>query len=311
MAAKTDGGKEVSICGAPAAERRHSISKIYLNRITKNRHPLWVLPVDMEWVANQTKADGRIAGKGLEAITCIPPKPTSYKEASTGHFACQAHDDMFNPVDTGIKFPDQQEYVCIETANATGDDKELDEALFLLAYMPILSTMSMLRGTRKALYELRKKKGNHAAIRNRQTKTAGMYCRVNVYKRHFDRRFAKSGECNMTHHLVAVQPHTRIAVGHLDIDDEKVLSVLPGEGVSWLIISHLSDDATRLKGKVAELVNDWPKKLADAANKRPLIDAVTGSYNSFMSPEDYAEWAQEDKDELGKAAARVLLDQLG
>ena len=133
-------------CGQQAAERRHSISKIYLRRIARNGQVLSVFPRNAEYVANLTEEDGRIGGKDLRDVAHLPPKPTRVNEASTWHFACEYHDGLFKPVDLGIKFPSCREYASIQTPEATEADKELEGDLFLQAYRTALSLLSTLRG---------------------------------------------------------------------------------------------------------------------------------------------------------------------
>ena len=301
--------EEGTNCGELAGERRHSISKRYLRPLANNGRTLWVLPCDAVHVAKQTTADGRIAGKGLEQITEIPPKPISVNQASTWHFACQHHDGMFGPVDQGIKFPRLRQYVSIQTKDATAENKELEEALFLLAYMIVLSSVSPLRGGSNALRKLWLRQRNvpeRRAIADQQRANARTIGFINSLKLHLDRRFARAGECNMTHHLVPVNPHTGMAFGGLE-NDRKIVSVLPDDGGSWMVISHLDDDGVRVRGKVDELVNDWPEKLADRDNKQPFIDGVTSSFNSFISPKDYSTLTKEEQHDLEKTSARVFL----
>ena len=310
LAARTDEQyEEGTICGELAGERRHSISKRYLRPLANSGRPLWVLPCDAVHVAKETTAGGRIAGKGLDEITEIRPKPISVNKASTWHFACQHHDGMFGPVDNGIKFPRLREYVSIQTKDASGKHKELEEALFLSAYMIVLSSLSTLRGGRNALGKLWLRQRNvpeRRAIADQQRANARTIDFINSLKLHLDRRFAGVGECNMTHHLVPVNPHTGMAFGGLE-NDRKIVSVLRDDGGSWMVISHLTDDATAVQGSVDSLVNEWPTKLADRDNKQPFIDGVTSSFNSFISSKDYSTWTKEEQDELKSTSARVFL----
>jgi len=291
-------------CGQKAAEKRHTVSKSYLRSIASDGQVLSVFPIDAEYVANLTKADGRIGGKGLEDVTLLPPKPTRIKEASTWHFACQYHDGLFKPVDLGIRFPICRKYTSIQTRESTEGGEELEDALFLQAYRTVLSTLSTLRGARETLRQLRKAKWNVREILLQSQEIYERYRRIESYKLRFDGRFSKAGECNMVHHLVPVSPHTRMALGYLD--EGMAVSVLPGDGGSWLIVSHLTDDDTKVQGKVEELVNDMPKKLADPDNKIPLIEFVSSSFGAFISPEDYDGWDREDKEVLGNASAQWL-----
>lgn len=310
LAARTgDQYEEGIICGELAGERRHSISKRYLRPLANSRRPLWVLPCDAVHVAKQTTADGRIAGKGLHEITRIPPKPIAVNQASTWHFACQHHDGMFGPVDKGIKFPRLRQYVSVQTKDATGENKVLEESLFLLAYMIVLSSLSTLRGGSNALGELWLRPRNapeRRVIADQQRANARKVDFIKDFKLHLDRRFARAGKCYMTHHLVPVDPHTGIAIGGLE-NDRKIVTVLPDDGGSWMVISYLDDDATAVQGSVDNLVNEWPAKLADRDNKQPFIDGVTSSFNSFMSAKDYSTWTKEEQDELESTSARVFL----
>ena len=161
LAAKTGREyKEGVICGNKAGDRRHTISNAaYLTQMAERGLVLSTLPIDAPHIAHHVLSDSRTARKSLPNITHLAPKPTSIKDASTWHFACGEHDAMFKPIDEGILFPSSREHMRIRTKGATGANKSLENALFLMAYRSVLSGLSILRGALKVLKALRLQKG--------------------------------------------------------------------------------------------------------------------------------------------------------
>ena len=191
LAAKHREDDEVlAICGKKAEKRRHTISKrAYLTQIAEDGLVLSTLPIDVRHIAHHTISDSRKAKKRLPTIAHLPPKPTSIDDASTWHFACQQHDDKFKPIDLGIQFPTPHKYMRIVTEDAGGADKVLEETLFLMAYRSILSSLSVLRGTRKALITLRSEKGSHRQINLNAREVHRAYDELMKYKASYDARF--------------------------------------------------------------------------------------------------------------------------
>ena len=309
LAAKTDGEyKEATICGKMAEARRHSVSRAaYLSQIAESGFVLSTLPIDAPHVAHQTIAGGRIAGKRLEEINHIRPKPTPIKDAATWHFACGEHDDWFKPIDKGIVFPSCHEYMRIQTEGTTGIDKELEEALFLMAYRSVLSSLSILRGARNALHTLRLSKGNHPKIRQQASEISRSISSLMDYKRHYDGRFAGIQYCNMTHHVTTVQPHTRLAmstIGTYGTIKYAPTNILPDSSTTRIVVSHLATEAKESQQDIVTTMGNLPKELSDPNNKKPFIDLVAKkNFEVYIAPADYAVWPNEDKEGLAMTAA--------
>ena len=306
LAAKTIGDyKEGAICGNKAEARRHTISNAaHLSQIAESGLVLNTLPIDALHIAHYTISDSRAVRTNLPQIVHLPPKPTSIDDASTWHFACGEHDARFKPIDEGILFPSSHEYMRITTEGATGATKALEEILFLMAYRSILSSLSILRGVCVALRKLQLEKGNHQVIRQQASEAFRSYSALMKYKSPYDRRFANIQCYNMTHHLIAGQPHTRLAMS--GVDPYATTNILPDGDVSRIVVSHAADET---KGREHEIVNrlaNMPKELANQSDKGPFINLVANTFGTYISAADYREWSEEDKNALMRAAAKSV-----
>ena len=264
---------------------------------------LSALPIDARHIAHQTIAGGRIAGKRLEEITHLPPKPRSIKDATTWHFACQKHDDLFKPIDEGIVFPSCREYMRIQTEEATGATTELEEMLFLMAYRSVLSSLSILRGAHNALNKLRLEKGNHQRIKQQLTEVSKPVRSLMEYRRQYNGRFAGVQGCDMVHHLVTGQPHTRLTMSY--VGTNSTINILPDNGISRIVVSHKASESEKSQLEIENRINTLAKELSDRDNKKPFIDLVT-TLDAYIAPADYEEWPESDKDALMRTAAQKM-----
>ena len=310
LAAKTGAEyEEGTTCDNSARERRHTISKAaYLTQIAECGLVLSTLPIDAPHISHHALVDSRRAGKGRPGITHVPPKPTPLDDASAWHFACEEHDAKFKPIDAGIPFPNVHEYMRLTTEGSTGADVALEEALFLMAYRSVLSGLSIIRGLRKALVELRSLKGNHREIRQQWSEVNRGHDGLMKYKRRYDRRFAAVRSCNMTHHLMSAQSHTGLAVSL--VGPYATTNILPDSGITRIVVSHASDESKERRQEIEDEITNLTKVLSDEANKKPFIGLVANSFDSYIAPADYREWAEEDKDALMQTAAKSVMQFL-
>ena len=303
LAARTGGDYDVlAICGKDAGKRRHTISKrAYLTQIAEDGLVLSTLPIDVSHIAHHTISNSRQAKKRLPTITHLPPKPTSIDDASTWHFACQQHDDKFKPIDLGIQFPTSHKYMRIGTEQLTGADERFEEALFLMAYRSILSSLSILRGARKALITLRQERGNHRQIKKVSIEVQMSHDKLMEYKSQYDGRFVGARRYDMTHHLIAVSPHTKLAIS--SVDDYATTNILPDEGVTRIVVSHATNEALERQQAIEMRITDLAKGLSAREDRRPLIGLVANTFDAYIAPADYESWSDKDKRSLEKAAA--------
>lgn len=267
-------------CSNAVSERRHTISRVYLTHMADaNNDVLWALPLDAIHIAHHAF----VASNPGNKMGPIPPKSVPVPSASTWYFACQQHDEMFNPIDQGINFFGHQ-----------GDTR--DENLFLLAYRTVLSTASTLRGSRQAARKLLMDKGNHTAIKEREFTIYKAQEKVNEHKLMLDKQLS-CGQLSMTHHIASVKPHTRIAVSQFE--DAKCLNVLPNGEFTWVIISHSSKETKEFEQQASQELARILSSLEDPMDCAPLIDLLSSrSPNAYISPDDYSKWTAADQDVL-------------
>ena len=310
LAARTAGEyKEGATCGNRAGGRRHTISNAaYLTQIAENGLVLSPLPTDAPHIAHHTRANSRKARKSRVEITHLPPKPTLLGNASTWHFACEEHDDKFKPIDKGIPFPNSHDYMRITTEGTAEADRELEEALFLMAYRSVLSSLSILRGVCKALERLLLERGNHLPIIEQKRQALRSYNELMKYKLPYDARFAGARGYSMDHHLIAAQPHTNLAMSR--VYTYATTNILPDNGISRIVVSHAASEKTDRQQEVENWVTEIPQTLSDRNNKGPFIDLVATSFDAYISPADYKDWMEEDKDSLTRAAAQQMREFL-
>ena len=306
LAAKTgEEFEEGVICGKKAEDRRHAISNAaYLKQMAERGLVLSTLPVDATHIAHHTLSGIRTSRKSLPEITQLPPKPTSIKDASTWHFACEEHDARFKPIDEGILFPSSREYMRITTVGATGANRSLEDAIFLMAYRSVLSGLSILRGVLKVLKALRLEKGNHPEIRRQMVEVTRSYNGLMDHKHQYDRRFAGIQGYDMTHHLASTRSHTRLAMSKLVAD--AVINILPDSGFSRIVVSHSYDITKEKQQEFEKLSIDITRQLSDADNKKPFIDLVANTYDTYIAPADYEGWSERDKAVLMTTAANSI-----
>ena len=297
--------EEGAICGSPVKERRHTISKkAYLKQMSKSGRVLSTLPINASHIAHYTFTESRKTGKRQLQITHLPPKPTSIDEASTWRFACQDHDARFMPIDKGIVFPKSHEYTRITTDTVADAMKEFEEALFLMAYRSLLSSLSILRGLSKTLSVLRVQKGNHPEILRHMDEVRRSRHTMAKNRHQYDKRFAGLSDCNMTHHFIAAQSHTRLAMSK--VMDIGIVNVLPGRDTSRIVVSHLTNVQSKGEEKVENWIANAARALSDHNRKRPFIDLIAGDYDAYISPADYENWSKEERDSLERSAAASM-----
>ena len=307
LAAKTGGEyREGEICGNSAGGRRHTISNAaYLEPMAESKHVLSVLPIDAPHIAHHARSSGRIAGKRRLKMASLPPKCISIDDASTGYFACDEHDGKFQPIDTGIPFPTSHEYMRITTEGTTEADRALEETLFLMAYRSVLSALCILRGLDKVLRQLRvenrMEKGKLSRHANENYRS---YDRLLKYKRPYDARFAGVQGYNMTHHLIAGQPHTRLAMSGIGTD--ATTNILPCDGVSRIVVSHATDEPRERQQEAENSLTNALKELSDRDDKKPFVELASSAFDAYISPADYREWSEEDKGALRRASAETM-----
>ena len=310
LAARTGEDYEVGVtCDNSARERRHSISNsAYLTQIAECGLVLSTLPIDASHISHYVLKDSRRRRKGQPGITHLPPKPTPLDDASAWHFACQEHDAKFKPIDLGIPFPNTNEYMRLTAGGSTGAAVALEEALFLMAYRSVLSALSILRGVRKALVELRIQKGSHQSISQHAIEVTKRYDLLMEYKRQFDGRFAGVRSFDMTHHIMSARSHTGLAASL--VGPYATTNILPDGGITRIVVSHASDESKERRQEIEVEIANLTKGLSDKGNKRAFIDLVANSFDSYVSPADYKKWAEEDKDALMRTAAKSVMQYL-
>ena len=151
---------------------------------------------------------------------------------------------------------------------------------------------------------LRVEKGNHREIRQQLREVTGSFNRLMEYKRPYDGRFAGVHAYNMTHHLMSAQPHTGLTMSRIFPDT--VVNILPDSGIVRIIASHSADGTEEKQQEVENWMFHTARQLSDREHKRPFIDFVTDTFDTYIAPVDYREWPEEDKDALTSAAAASM-----
>lgn len=302
--------REGEICGKKADAKRHTISrKAYLRPMAQDGCVLSTLPIDAPHIAHHTLTS---TGRGLRippSVSHLPPKPISIWDASTWHFACQQDDDKFKAVDTGIRFPVSTEYRKITTDTVSEGATALEEALFLMAYRSVLSSLSILKGVYNSLRQLRIERGNHQPIVQQARSAYKNYDQVLKLKRPYDGRFAGVQDYKMTHHLIAAPSHTRLAL--TKVVDYATIAIIPDNNLSRIVVSHAANEPIERQREAKNWVLQKQSELSDSDNKEPFIDLVADTFDAYISPADYAEWSEQDRDALERAAATSVMQFLG
>ena len=309
LAAKTtEGYKEGVLCGSPAEARRHTISNsAYLTEMSEDGLVLSTLPIDASHIAHYTLMDSLKARSGQLHVARLRPKPTSLNDASTWHFACQEHDASFGPIDRRIAFPSSHEYMRITTEELDETMKPLENALFLMAYRSLLSSLSIFRGLRNTLVALKLQKGNLPEIRRQMTDVSVSQNKMMKGKRRYDGRFAGVLDCNMIHHLIAAEPHTRLAMSK--VMTFGIVNVLPGNDISRIVVSHLADGREKDEREAAEWIANAAKALSDHSDRKSFVGLISGTFEAYVSPTDYKGWSEMEKNVLEEDAA-VSINEL-
>ena len=90
------------------------------------------------------------------------------------------------------------------------------------------------------------------------------------------------------------------------ISPDTVVNILPDGGIGRIVVSHSADGTNEKHQEVENWITDTARQLSDREHKRPFIDFVTDSFDTYIAPADYREWPDQDKDALTSAAAASM-----
>ena len=113
----------------------------------------------------------------------------------------------------------------------------------------------------------------------------------------------------MTHHLIATQPHTHLAMSY--VGPYATVNILPDSGITRIAVSHAADVTEDQQYETATRIINMSNELSDPDNKGPFINLVTNTFDAYIAPADYRTWSEEDQGALMRTAAKTLNQFLG
>ena len=328
-------------CGKSAKRRSHSIQRAkslkeiacHDGGVPGGGLYVYQLFPDISHTVEQTSGASPSSGrhalgqKMLWEIDEIPPHRVVIEQASTGHFACDEHDqsdDALARADN-IEVPDLGGKTVFHDHNPVPGFESFMETLAALAHRTLIFRISQLRGVEKAGAQLlmeRSAEGNRYGARLILEVLEDMSGKLEIlyrFKQGFDRRIlGDSDAMHLVHHVVRFPPTIRyccseyttvkISRGKRKQDIWMSINVLPLEGVTWLIVSHPCH-----RHPVEIEIGKWIDRMVSADPKqRQQLDLQTmqSCPNLYVSPDEYRVMRDEDKSNLSRSMATALFGDL-
>ena len=199
------------------------------------------------------------------------------------------------------------------------------ECLFFLAYRTLLFRISQLRGVEQAASQIHRERsaeGNRFAVELSLGVLADLSAKITeLYrlKRRYDQRIlGDSGTIHLVHHVASFRPIIRYACSEytaVEVPRGKKtrkyllsLNVLPLQGVTWLIASHLCEgnSANIALGKVVTRIHS----AASGLLRREDLRMMCTSSNLYASPEDYRSMPEKEKAEITSSMATTAFGEM-
>ena len=328
-------------CGESAERRSHSVqrAKSLVEIACHDGHVpggglyVYQLFPDISHTVEQTSGASPSCGrhalgqKMLWEIDEIPPHRVTIEQASTGHFACDEHDqsdDALARADN-IEVPDLDGKTVLHDHHPVPGFESFMETLVALAHRTLIFRISQLRGVEKAGSQLlmeRSVEGNRYGARLIREVLEDLCGKLEIlyrFKQGFDRRIlGDSGSMHLVHHVVRFSPTIRyccseyttvkISRGKRGQDIWMSINVLPLEGVTWLIVSHPCH-----RNPVEIEIGKWIDRMvsSDPKQRRRLdLEMMRNCPNLYVSPDEYRVMRDEDKSELSRSMATAVFGDM-
>ena len=257
----------------------------------------------------------------------IPPHPVSIEEASVRHFACSAHDQDTNALARAdnLILPDLDGRTILYDRDPSPVLEEFMECLFFLAYRTLLFRISQLRGVEQAASQIHRERsaeGNRFAVELSLGVLTDLSARITeLYrlKRRYDQRILGDSEAiHLVHHVASFRPIVRYACSEyttVEVPRGKKtrkylisLNVLPLQGVTWLIASHLCErnSVNIAIGKVVTRILSTVQR----QRRREDLRMMCASSNLYASPDDFRSMPERDKAEISSSMATTAFGEV-
>ena len=328
-------------CREPAQRKSHSIQKAksleeiacHDGHVSGGGPYVYQFFPDIYDTVKQTSAatpgGGRpaLAQKWPWEIKELPPHPVTIEEASVRHFACNDHDQDTSALARAdnLVVPDLDGRTILDEHSPPTGLEGFMESLFFLAYRTLLFRISQLRGVEKAasqVHQERSTEGNRFAVRLALGVLADLSDKITElyrFKRGYDQRILGDSEAiHLVHHVASFRPIIRYACAEytpIEVRRGKKtrkiwmsLNVLPLQGVTWLIASHLCErnhvnfEIRKMKARMFSTV---PRQ-----RRREDLRMMCNSTNLYASPEDYRSMPDKDKAKISSSMATTVLGEI-
>ena len=327
-------------CQKPAERRSHSIQKAKsLEEIACHDRQvpgggLYVYQFfpDIHDTVQQTSA--ATPGGGRQALAQqwpweikeIPPHPVTIEEASVRHFACNDHDQGTSALARAdnLAVPDLDGRTILYDRSPPPGLEAFMESLFFLAYRTLLFRISQLRGVEQAasqVHQERSTEGNRFAVKLSLGVLDELSNRITElyrFKRRYDQRILGDSEAiHMVHHVASFRPIIRYACAEYTTVEVRrgkktrkyliSLNLLPLQGVTWLIASHLCERNSvniEIRKVIARMLSTVPRQ-----RRREDLRMMCSSTNLYASPEEYRSMPEKDKAKISSSMATTILGE--
>ena len=250
----------------------------------------------------------------------LPPHPVAIANASVRHFACNCHDQDARALARAdnLVVPDlPQKRTIIDDRSPPPGLEAFTESLFFLAYRTLLFRISQFRGVEQAASQLhreRSEEGNRFAVKlilgelGAIADTLTDLCRL---KLRYDRRILGDSEAiHLVHHVASFRPIIRYACAEYTTVGARhgkkrwvSINVLPLQGVTWLIVSHLNEG----KFGNAAIKQEIDRMLHTRRRRRVDLRMMCEFTNLYASPEDYrSKMRENDKAKISSSMSTTI-----
>ena len=328
-------------CGEPAARRSHSIQRAKSleeiacrdGRVPGGGLYVYQLFPDISHTIEQTSGVSPSSGRPALGqrmpweINEMPPHRATIEQASTGHFACDEHDqsdDALARADN-IDVPDLGGRTVLHDHDPDPDFESFMEKLVALAHRTLVFRISQLRGVEKAGSQLlmeRSAEGNRYGARLILEVLGDLSGKLETlyrFKQGFDRRILGNAEAmHLAHHVVSFSPtfsyacseYTTVKIGPAQKGQEIWMSinVLPLKGETWLIVTHPCQ-----RNSVEIEIGKWIDRMVSAdprQRRRVDLQMMRNCPNLYVSPDEYRVMGDEDKSELSRSMATAVFGDM-
>ena len=327
-------------CRKPAERRSHSIQNAKsLEEIAchDGQVPgggLYVYQVfpDIHDTVKQTSAATPGGGRPALAqqwpweIKELPPHPVTIEEASVRHFACNDHDQGTSALARAdnLVVPDLHGRTILYDRSPPPGLEAFMESLFFLAYRTLLFRISQLRGVEQAASQVHRERsteGNRFAVRLTLGVLADLSDRITElyrFKRRYDQRILGDPEAiHLVHHVASFRPIIRYACAEYTTVEVRrgkktrkylmSLNVLPLQGVTWLIASHLCERNSvnmEIRKVISRVLSTVPGQ-----RRREDLRMMCSSTNLYASPEEYRSMPEKDKAKVSSSMATTIFGE--